>query len=836
MWLRNPVFGSTIASFLPAIDIPPSYEGVSPMKMPSGFLSLGCLQYSGVILATWISAAATGQEATTPAAGAAGAAAAAAAAPAEAAKAEPVKEGHSVHGEVFNEGPRQAAWLMPGMGAVRFPATSVSEEARLFVQQGVAQLHGYWYFESERSFRQAAMLDPDCAIAYWGMAMSNRGNPGRAKGFIAEGMKRREKASRREKLLIEAFDRLINAKADNDGERESRANRYVSDLEDLLLEFPDDIETKTILCEFFWAGRREGLKMPSQLAVDAMIQEVLDVEPLHPVHHFRIHLWDGRKPEKALQSSALGGLASPGIAHMWHMPGHIYSRLRRYHDAVWQQEASARVDHAHMMRDRVLPDQIHNFAHNNEWCIRNMIAIGRAFDAEALAGNMLSLPQHPKYNDINRIGSFRYGRERLLEVLEAFERWDRIAALQSNISYADSGNTEEDLKRDRATGAALAALGRTVEAAAIRAKLQASLDGEKQKQSEAVAEAEKKAREAKSDDKAIEKARKDAEQKFAGNLRRLEKAIQEIDGRGALAAGDAAKALELLTAAEIPVEQLALLQQKAGKTEDAIKKIADRVNSKNGEVLPLAAQTEILFAAGRRDEAKASFEKLRKLSSTIDLAVPPMARLAPIAAEFGFPADWRLPAENPGDLGVRPELDALGPFRWSPSAASEWTLPGVDEMPRSLSDYRGRPVVVVFYLGYGCLHCAEQLKAIAKDYQSFREAGLEVIAISTDKQVNLKRALENLEGGFPFPLAADPELGVFRKYRCYDDFEKVPLHGTFLVDAKGRVRWQDISFEPFMNTQFLVKESKRLLSFEPETAPAVTVPITVLPAVTSAGR
>ncbi|MFM7922031.1 MAG: hypothetical protein ACKPJJ_17550, partial [Planctomycetaceae bacterium] len=106
--------------------------------------------------------------------------------------------------------------------------------------------------------------------------------------------------------------------------------------------------------------------MPSQLAVDAMIQEVLDVEPLHPVHHFRIHLWDGRKPERALQSSALGGLASPGIAHMWHMPGHIYSRLRRYHDAVWQQEASARVDHAHMMRDRVLPDQIHNFAHNTD--------------------------------------------------------------------------------------------------------------------------------------------------------------------------------------------------------------------------------------------------------------------------------------------------------------------------------------------------------------------------------------------------------------------------------------------------------------------------------------
>ena len=44
-----------------------------------------------------------------------------------------------------------------------------------FVNQGVGQLHGYWFFEAERSFRQAAMLDPNCAIAYWGMAIANRG-------------------------------------------------------------------------------------------------------------------------------------------------------------------------------------------------------------------------------------------------------------------------------------------------------------------------------------------------------------------------------------------------------------------------------------------------------------------------------------------------------------------------------------------------------------------------------------------------------------------------------------------------------------------------------------
>ncbi|MFM7057585.1 MAG: redoxin domain-containing protein [Planctomycetota bacterium] len=745
--------------------------------------------------------------------------------PAQPSSATPVlKEGHSQHGEVFNEGPRQAARLMEGVGRVRFPITSASEDAQKFVAQGIAQLHGFWYFESERSFRQAAMLDPDCAIAYWGMAMSNRGNITRAKGFIAEAMQRREKSGRREKLLIESFDRWAGAKTEQESDRRQRANRYVSDLEDILLEFPDDLETKAFLCEYFWAGRREGLEMASNLAVDSMIQQVLDVEPLHPAHHYRIHLWDGRKPELALQSAALCGLSAPSIAHMWHMPGHIYSRLRRYHDAVWQQEASARVDHAQMMRDRLLPDQIHNFAHNNEWCIRNMIAIGRAEDAESLARNMLSLPRHPKYNDAGRGGSFRYGRERLVEVLEAFERWDRLAALIGTPGFEDTGNSEDDLKRDRAAAAALAALGDS-RVTGARDRLQQQLVSEQTRRQQAVTEAETKAKEAKGDEKAIEKAKKDAEQKFASQISRLEKSLHEIDGRAAAVSGDYAKAVELLGKADVPAEQLALLLMKAGKKDDALKKIEERVKSRAGEVLPLAAQVEILAAADQTDAAKAAFESLRKLSSTIDLQVPPFQRLAPLAAAWGYAADWRLPDEVRADIGARPDLDSLGPFRWSPVLASSWTLPGVDGQPRSLSDYSGRPVVVVFYLGYGCLHCAEQLKAIAQNIQGFRDAGLEVIAVSTDKQEHLRKALENLEGGLPFPLAADPEMKVFREYRCYDDFEKAALHGTFLVDAAGRVRWQDISYQPFTDTAFLLRESRRLLAIEPRTGPATTIPV-----------
>ncbi len=126
--------------------------------------------------------------------------------------------GHSIHGEVFNEGPRQAAYLMPGMGNVSFPISCNDDLVQRFFNQGVAQLHGFWYYEAERSFRQAATLDPDCAMLYWGMAMANTGNADRARKFIAEAVKRREQASDREQRFVDALDKFLTEK-DKEGKQ-----------------------------------------------------------------------------------------------------------------------------------------------------------------------------------------------------------------------------------------------------------------------------------------------------------------------------------------------------------------------------------------------------------------------------------------------------------------------------------------------------------------------------------------------------------------------------------------------------------------------------------------
>jgi hypothetical protein len=145
--------------------------------------------------------------------------------PAEAKPAEEAKlpPGHSTHGEAFNEGPRQKAYLMNSTGKVHFPITAKSQESQAFFDQGIGQLHGFWYFEAERSFRQVAQLDPNCAMAYWGMAMANTNNKKRARGFIAEAVKRKDQAGEREKMYIDALDAFHKA---DDNKRKERAEAY----------------------------------------------------------------------------------------------------------------------------------------------------------------------------------------------------------------------------------------------------------------------------------------------------------------------------------------------------------------------------------------------------------------------------------------------------------------------------------------------------------------------------------------------------------------------------------------------------------------------------------
>jgi peroxiredoxin len=770
--------------------------------------------------------------------------------------------GHSFHGEVFDKGPRQAAYLMPGMGNIHWKIETKSPMAQRFFDQGIGQLHGFWYFEAERSFRQVAAIDPDCPMAYWGMTRANMQNEKRARGFIAESMKRIEKASVMESRLIKALSKLLEV--DPKLTKKSRLEIYIKTLEELATEYPEHIEVQAMLVLHLWESEKEGLKIQSRVAVDAMLEKIFSVNPRHPAHHFRIHLWDNSNRKRALASAAACGPAAPGIAHMWHMPGHTYSGLKRYNDAAWQQEASSRVDHAHMMRDRVMPDQIHNFAHNNEWLIRTWTKTGQVERAMSLAKNMSELPRHPDYNTLTK-GSSNFGRKRILSVATTYGLWDQLLSLSETPYWEATKDEKLDDERSAWIAIAYAMVGNAKESQKVRQlietqrqtifteqnklldelhRIQAKRTTNKSKTSKPVVSKPPRApkltaeieldefawNELSNDQKATEpklfteeatkewsEEEKNQAKKWRDGQDRLRSLDQQIKAVLAFQAASTSQYLEAITLARqagsmIPNHFRLAWYSELGMHREALGKAKELIKAEPSDVIALGNGVWLAWQAKDRKQAKAWAVDFAKASSATDKNLALVQPLSPIFEELAIDFDAIRKSAIASDLGVRPELDTLGPDRWSPYAAPTWALTDNHARHVSSKSCQGKPYVLIFYLGLGCLHCVEQLQAISPMLEQFHAAGLDVFAVSSENSTSLREGLVNYGKSMDIPLFANPDLDVFKEFRCFDDFENQPLHGTFVVDAKGRVRWQDLGAEPFMDIEFLLRESKRLLA------------------------
>jgi len=858
-------------------------------------------------------------------------------------KSDASKPGHSFHAEAFNEGPRQAAYLMQGMGNVHWKTSTTSSMAQRFFDQGLGQLHGFWYFEAERSFRQAASIDPDRAIFYWGMARANAENPERSAGFIEQAIKRIDKSNAIERRLIEAWSRRVKdwpqppepkeekAPKEDQGEgkkqvesekkadsknsdpskksdankksvaskkkrgsvtdeirdkRKERLKNYVRDLEEIAQDNPEDIEIKAMLVLQYWQNQGQGIEIQSYSALDALLTDIFRRNPRHPAHHFRIHLWDYRKEDLAIIAAAQCGPSAPGIAHMWHMPGHTYSRLHRYVDAAWQQEASARVDHAHMMRDRIMPDQIHNYAHNNEWLIRNWIHVGRPNAALALAKNMIELPRHPKYNVFGGSGSASLGRQRIFTVLKTFRMWDvaktladspYLAGLPGSLADAGSPSADEALMLK---GISAFELGQLEEGQKILDSMRevrrglliaSSVDG--MTPTEEVLKTRRRPpsvpdptapdkdfwgeeqdlpfveRVTKEFDEEKWKDKPSQERDAAKELHekryrayRLAGYVAALESHAHGARGEYRQAVRRANQVRDQVDlwQKIRWTQAAGEHALAVRKSKDAFNGAEGELVPSIHFANIAHRAIEaweargdlnesqrkeleqwKEDRKRAFERCAKLAWGAEPDFNWVREAKELSMRLFPDLAWDSGEQKVKDLGDRPDLDTLGPVRWSPSSAPSWSLPMPEGLANlqaarpevtSSSSLRGKPHLLVFYLGFGCLHCAEQLQELSPKVEAFQKLGVEVIGISTEDSQTLAEGLQRYEGKMEMRLLGNSDLDVFKSYRCFDDFEGQPLHGTILVDAQGRVRWQDIGYEPFMDIDFLIEESKRLLA------------------------
>lgn len=724
--------------------------------------------------------------------------------------AQPVP-GHSVHGEAFYEGPHRAAKLMPGMGKVHFPVTTAKPEAQAFVDQGVAQLHSFFYYEAERSFRQAARIDADCAMTYWGMAMANIMNQKRARLFLKDARKRDATLTAREKLYIDALEAFYQQGVSDKDRKEA----FLLGLETIVQEYSEDLDAKAWLAVVTdarawlghvpWEGATDASGIGSRQAVDTLIESILQVEPSHPgAHHYRIHLWDGKKPARALASAAVYGPSAPGIAHAWHMPGHTYSALNRHADTAYNQEASARVDHAYMLRDRVMPFEIHNYAHNNQWFCLSLGHVGRVRNAIAVARNLVEQPRDPEKNSPNDADSAqRSGRFRWAEVLTRYELWDQLIA-----ATADGSLDWSDLPVERREMAYR--LGLSYAAKNDRANLDAQVSALK-----ALAAEEAEARKGASAKQAYLNPNPGA--RWAPDALSTDAAIAELEGYQLLADGKVGPAFERFAqATSMRPEALARAHLAAGNDGFAESFAESAVAKQPNQVPLLAAQVEILAALGKTKAAQNAYRALATVAGDADQDLPIFRRLKPIVAAWKSDETSTPPAAKPhGDETRAPRVDllTLGPLTWRASPAFPLVAADTQGKSWSLANQKGKNVVVIFFLGGTCAHCMKQLQVFGAEMEALHALNTELVAVSTDNLADSRALKENTDGvSFPMPILPDPALKVFKKYAAFDDFEDQPLHGIYLIDANGDVRFQRISADPFLDVEFVKSEAARVSS------------------------
>lgn len=229
------------------------------------------------------------------------------------------------------------------LGKLSF-STSCDPKVQAEFERGVAMIHSYWFLIARRTFEDVLKQDPDCAIAYWGIAIDLLNNvfvapPPRADADAAWAAleKAREVGAKtqRERDWIEALSAYYR-----DHEKTPvnlRLSNYNRAMGQLAQRYPDDYEAQV-----FYALTLQASASPSdttyanQLKSAAILEKLYRQNPQHPgVTHFTIHAYDFAPiAEKGLPAARRYADVAPAVPHARHMPSHIYSMLGLWEDSI----------------------------------------------------------------------------------------------------------------------------------------------------------------------------------------------------------------------------------------------------------------------------------------------------------------------------------------------------------------------------------------------------------------------------------------------------------------------------------------------------------------------
>ena len=262
---------------------------------------------------------------------------------------------HQHRAEEKTARPRLAA----GIGAAHHVVSTKNPEAQKFFDQGLAFTFGFDHESAQRSFQEAARLDPKLAMAWWGVALTLGPNinfprdPQREKAAydaIHRALSLQENASEPEKGYINA----LAYRYSNDPKADLRQLdvAYRDAMARLVKSYPDDLDAATLYAEsmmdlhpwrlWFHDGRpNEGTE-----EIVAVLESVLRRDPNHlGANHYYIHAVEASPhPERALPSAIRLQTLAPAAGHLTHMPAHIQARVGDHPGAVRSNEQAIIAD------------------------------------------------------------------------------------------------------------------------------------------------------------------------------------------------------------------------------------------------------------------------------------------------------------------------------------------------------------------------------------------------------------------------------------------------------------------------------------------------------------
>src|SRR5436190_4339205 len=226
-------------------------------------------------------------------------------------------------------------------------ATTCNADAQANIDRGVALIHSFWYGEAEKSFRRAAESDPQCGMAWWGVAMANvhpvwaPPTPAEFKTGSEAAVKAKATGGKtdRERGYIDAINLYYNAALDH----RSRMVAYEQAMDALSAANPDDHEAAIFhALALLGITDAKDKTYANQKKAAKILNRILPLEPQHPgVAHYIIHSFDYPPlAEMALPAARTYAKLAPGSPHALHMPSHIFTRLGLWDESIASNLAS----------------------------------------------------------------------------------------------------------------------------------------------------------------------------------------------------------------------------------------------------------------------------------------------------------------------------------------------------------------------------------------------------------------------------------------------------------------------------------------------------------------